>query len=105
MAMELAQSFNESQLQYIAAMQPSDAEMKQRISRHKEVRVQSGFRWKTWEKPTSIGDFARNFNSHDIVLLDCLTTWLNNELFIVEEKWQDEQFHAELFEKMCRGSM
>ena len=37
MAMELAQSSNESQLQYIAAMQPSDAEMKKRISRHKEV--------------------------------------------------------------------
>ncbi len=103
MAMELAQSFNESQLQYIAAMQPSDAEMKQRISRHKEVRVQSGYCWKTWEKPILIGELARTFKSNDIVLLDCLTTWLNNELFIVEDKWQDEQFQADLFEQMCQG--
>ena len=103
MAMELAQSFNESQLQYIAAMQPSDVEMKQRISRHKEVRVQSGYCWQTWEKPILIGELARTFKSNDIVLLDCLTTWLNNELFIVEDKWQDEQFQADLFEQMCQG--
>jgi len=103
MAMELAQSFNDSQLQYVAAMQPSDVEMKQRIRRHKEVRVQSGYNWKTREKPILIGELARTFKSNDIVLLDCLTTWLNNELFIVEDKWQDEQFQADLFEQMCQG--
>ena len=44
-----------------------------------------------------------NFKCNDIVLLDCLTTWLNNELFFVEDQWQDEQFQADLFEQMCQG--
>ena len=59
--------------------------------------------WKTWEQPVSIGKLASNFKCDDIVLLDCLTTWLNNELFFVEDKWQDEAFQAALFEQMCQG--
>ena len=84
-------------------MQPSDSEMEKRISRHQEDRRQSGYYWKTWEQPVSIGKMASNFKCDDIVLLDCLTTWLNNELFFVEGKWQDEAFQAALFEQMCQG--
>ena len=84
-------------------MQPSDSEMKKRISRHQEDRRQSGCHWKTWEQPVSIGKLASYFKGDDIVLLDCLTTWLNNELFFVEDKWQDEAFQAVLFEQMCQG--
>ena len=84
-------------------MQSSDSEMQQRISRHQEDRRQSGCDWKTWEKPVSIGELASFFKHDDIVLLDCLTTWLNNELFFVEDKWQDESFQATLFDQMCQG--
>ncbi len=87
-------------LHYIAAMQPSDEEMKRRISVHQEGRLHSGLDWITWEKPTSIGEWADNFSQKDIVLLDCLTTWLNNELFFEEDRWRDGSFLALLFKKM-----
>ena len=45
---------------------------------------------------------ASHFKGDEIVLLDCLTTWLNNELFFVEG-WQDEAFQAVLFEQMCQA--
>jgi adenosylcobinamide kinase / adenosylcobinamide-phosphate guanylyltransferase len=101
-AIERWQSSGSGQLHYIAAMQPSDSEMEKRISRHQEDRRQSGGHWKTWEQPVSIGKLASNFKCDDIVLLDCLTTWLNNELFFVEDKWQGEEFQAALLEQMCQ---
>ena len=101
-AMERWQSLGSGHLHYIAAMQPSDFEMEKRIRRHKEDRRQSGHHWKTWEQPVSIGKLASYFKGDDIVLLDCLTTWLNNELFFVEDKWQDKAFQEALFEQMCQ---
>ncbi|MCQ6276940.1 bifunctional adenosylcobinamide kinase/adenosylcobinamide-phosphate guanylyltransferase [Bacillus sp. V3B] len=103
MAMELLSFSSGKQLHYIAAMQASDSEMNLRISRHQEERLQSGYQWKTWEQPISIGELAPFFQQDDIVLLDCLTTWLNNELFFVEDKWQEDQFRVTLFEKMYQG--
>jgi adenosylcobinamide kinase/adenosylcobinamide-phosphate guanylyltransferase len=91
------------QLHYLAAMQPSDEEMRQRIHVHQKSRLHDGLQWNTWEKPTSIGDLAEHFNNHDVVLLDCLTTWLNNELFYKEDVWQDHVFIQQLFEKMWSG--
>jgi adenosylcobinamide kinase / adenosylcobinamide-phosphate guanylyltransferase len=102
-AMELLPLSSRNELHYIAAMQPSDSEMKQRISRHQEDRLQSGYQWKTWEQPVSLGELAPFFKQDDIVLLDCLTTWLNNELFFVEDQWQEALFRADLFERMCQG--
>lgn len=103
MAMELLALSSGKQLHYIAAMQPSDSEMKLRISHHQEDRLQSGSHWRTWEQPISIGELAPFFKKDDIVLLDCLTTWLNNELFFVEDKWQEDQFRSALFEQMYQG--
>ena len=48
---------------------------------------------------------AQHFSSHDVVLLDCLTTWLNNELFYQEDGWQDQAFISQLFEKMWSDMM
>ena len=93
------------QLHYLASMQPSDEEMKQRIHVHQKGRLDSGLQWNTWEKPTSIGDLAQHFSSQDVVLLDCLTTWLNNELFYQEDGWQDQAFVSQLFEKMWSNMM
>ncbi|WP_394236625.1 bifunctional adenosylcobinamide kinase/adenosylcobinamide-phosphate guanylyltransferase [Niallia oryzisoli] len=94
---------NAGQLHYIAAMQASDAEMKKRILKHQEGRSQSGLEWITWEKPVSIGELADSFQEQDVVLLDCLTTWLNNELFFEKSEWQEEFFLAHLFEEMWNG--
>lgn len=90
-------------LHYIASMQGSDGEMKQRITRHQEDRRKSGLEWQTWEKPVSIGELAPSFAGNDVVLLDCLTTWLNNELFFSDNSFQDKGFLEHLFEQMLGG--
>lgn len=68
-------------LHYIATSRPSDEEMQQRIHRHKEQRNISGFVWKTWECPRGLKAIVSHFGPKDIVLLDCLTILLANELF------------------------
>jgi adenosylcobinamide kinase/adenosylcobinamide-phosphate guanylyltransferase len=100
---EIWKTSKAGQLHYIAAMQPSDVEMKQRILRHQEERMLSGLDWKTWEKSVSIGELVHHFKTDDVVLLDCLTTWLNNELFFEESKWQEEQLSRTLFKEMWNG--
>ncbi|MDQ0273238.1 bifunctional adenosylcobinamide kinase/adenosylcobinamide-phosphate guanylyltransferase [Cytobacillus purgationiresistens] len=68
-------------LHYIAAGQASDNEMDLRIKRHQEDRANSGYEWKTWEQPTELTKLSTSFQHGDIILLDCLTTLLNNEFF------------------------
>ncbi|WP_363551394.1 bifunctional adenosylcobinamide kinase/adenosylcobinamide-phosphate guanylyltransferase [Caldifermentibacillus hisashii] len=90
-------------LHYIATMQATDSEMEKRIDRHKKDRTKGGLPWRTWEKPVSVGDLAYHFRQEDIVLLDCLTTWLNNEFFFASDDWKAAQFHDDLFDKMWYG--
>ena len=87
-------------------MQPSDDEMKQRIKR--SSRRASG----DWtingihgRSRLQLVILPEHFSSHDVVLLDCLTTWLNNELFYQEDGWQDQAFIRQLFEKMWSNMM
>jgi adenosylcobinamide kinase / adenosylcobinamide-phosphate guanylyltransferase len=70
-----------SALHYIACGKAVDEEMKQRIARHQSERKKSPAGWDTWEKPSHIGELAVGFTKRDIVLVDCLTTLVANELF------------------------
>jgi adenosylcobinamide kinase / adenosylcobinamide-phosphate guanylyltransferase len=72
-------------LHYIATGKVTDTEMRIRIKRHQEDRSKSGHSWKTWEKETNISSLAPEFNKKDVILLDCLTTMLSNELFVYED--------------------
>lgn len=90
------------QLQYIATGVPSDKEMRQRIERHKCERAEGKLAWQTWEKPVHIEALATSFNKNDIVLLDCVTTLLNNEIFSVSYEW-DEAFLEEIYGRILDG--
>ncbi|KKK38558.1 cobinamide kinase [Mesobacillus campisalis] len=79
-----------AQLHYIAAGQASDPEMMDRISRHIKDRERRGLNWNTWEQPRDLAKLAPCFSKNDVVLLDCLTTLLNNEFF--QGKWQETSF-------------
>ncbi len=68
-------------LHYIACGIPFDREMQERIKRHQRDREQSGFLWNTWEQPTKIKHIAQRFTKQDVILLDCVTTLVNNYLF------------------------
>ncbi|HAS53746.1 MAG: bifunctional adenosylcobinamide kinase/adenosylcobinamide-phosphate guanylyltransferase [Nitrospirae bacterium GWC2_57_13] len=61
---------------YIATAQALDPEMAARIERHRRERDAV---WETFEEPLAVADLLRRLQgSHDVVLIDCLTLWLNN---------------------------
>ena len=64
---------------YLATGQPADAEMAERIARHRGRR---GADWQTVEEPLEVTEtlFA-NDGRFGVLLLDCITLWLSNLLF------------------------
>src|SRR5690625_1896099 len=68
-------------LNYIATSKPSDEEMVQRIKMHQRDRKKSENPWETWEWPFDLHEIVSHFKQSDVILLDCLTVLLSNELF------------------------
>lgn len=65
-------------LAYIATGQALDAEMADRIARH---RADRGARWNTTEAPLDLAcAIAEAGRAHSAILVDCLTLWLTNLL-------------------------
>ena len=64
---------------YLATAQASDAEMAQRIARHRAERP-SG--WETAEVALDPAAWLRHRETPSVVLLDCLSLLLNNWLFL-----------------------
>jgi adenosylcobinamide kinase/adenosylcobinamide-phosphate guanylyltransferase len=61
---------------FIATATPSDDEMQARIARHRSDR---GDGWRTIEEPLAIADtLMREGKADRVILVDCLTLWLNN---------------------------
>jgi len=61
---------------YIATAQALDAEMSDRIEKH---RIKRGDFWDTFEEPLAVAELLRKLTGrYQIVLLDCLTLWLSN---------------------------
>lgn len=79
-AIKLGQNL-QANLHYIACGMPSDKEMTARIARHKEDRQNASAHWETWECPYHLHRIAKHFSKQDILVLDCVTTLLNNYLF------------------------
>ncbi|MGY3569829.1 bifunctional adenosylcobinamide kinase/adenosylcobinamide-phosphate guanylyltransferase [Vibrio paucivorans] len=65
-------------LHYVATAQPFDEEMRSRIEHHKQSR---GTGWIEHECPTELANLIATFEKDDVVLIDCLTLWLNNIIF------------------------
>ncbi|PWA12220.1 cobinamide kinase [Pueribacillus theae] len=79
-----------SPLHYIATSKRNDIEMEERIMRHKQRRIESGVHWQTWEMEKGLANLHTEIENNRVVLLDCLTTLLNNELFGLTE---EGEFH------------
>ncbi|NLS12934.1 bifunctional adenosylcobinamide kinase/adenosylcobinamide-phosphate guanylyltransferase [Vibrio sp. SM6] len=73
-----SQLHGDSMRHYIATAQPMDAEMAQRIAHHQLTR---GEGWTLHECPLHLSEYLSRFNSSDVVLIDCLTLWLNNQIY------------------------
>lgn len=77
---------------YLATAVSFDKEMTTRINRHKKDREER--RWRTIEQPTELADLMPKIHQQEIVLWDCVTTWLTNELYALE--LHDKKFVSEL---------
>ncbi|WP_242688428.1 bifunctional adenosylcobinamide kinase/adenosylcobinamide-phosphate guanylyltransferase [Bacillus sp. Cs-700] len=86
-------------LHYLACGQPSDHEMKSRIARHQNDRASANVPWETVECATDIGSVASSLNENAVVLLDCVTTLLSNELF-QNDSWKEEVFQQKMKQKI-----
>lgn len=60
---------------FVATAEPFDDEMRARIKHHREER---GSLFETIEEPVEIPTVLRRCASYDVVLIDCMTTWLGN---------------------------
>jgi len=82
-ALELAQQVKGNHKTFIATCVPQDDEMHQRVERHKAERDP---RWQTIEEPVMIADaLTKHQASSDVILVDCLTLWMNNLLMASED--------------------
>jgi len=72
-------SENEGRLVYIATGTGTDSEMAQRINKHQLDR--SELDWTTFEQPVKLEALLPFIAQDDLVLWDCVTTWLANELY------------------------
>lgn len=78
-ALALAESVSPKRL-FVATCPPLDREMAARVRRHQEERQGRG--WVTLERPTELaGLFQNDVDGFEVVLIDCLTLWVNNLLF------------------------
>jgi adenosylcobinamide kinase / adenosylcobinamide-phosphate guanylyltransferase len=93
---------NGGQLNYLATGVASDLEMQERIAKHQLDRETGKFQWRTMEQSQNIKEIAVFFNDEDIILLDCVTTLLNNELFSVNQSW-DDPFLEQTMESIMTG--
>ncbi|HEU0223597.1 MAG TPA: bifunctional adenosylcobinamide kinase/adenosylcobinamide-phosphate guanylyltransferase [Paracoccaceae bacterium] len=60
---------------YVATAEARDAEMEERITRH---RARRGDAWRTVEAPLEPGGAVTRAGTREAVLVDCLTLWLAN---------------------------
>ena len=71
---------------FLATAQALDDEMEKRIEQHKEDR---GDDWTTVEEPLNITERLREFDNPDtVIVLDCITLWLNNLFMACSESVQ-----------------
>ena len=61
----------------IATAEPFDDEMRDRIARH---RAERGDGWRTLEAPLELAAAVRDLTAEDVVVVDCLTLWLSNQM-------------------------
>jgi adenosylcobinamide kinase/adenosylcobinamide-phosphate guanylyltransferase len=67
---------------YVATCPVIDPEMELRVKRHREARSASD--WETIEEPVDLAGALGRAAPYRVILVDCLTLWINNLLYEVE---------------------
>lgn len=84
LALELYKK-NQKKLFYLATMKSTDKECDTKIDIHRKRREKTAF--ETIEKPVRIGEIA--VSSGDVILLECISNLLANEMYSSEGRGQD----------------
>ena len=72
---------------FVATCPRVDAELQERIQRHQEARAAGG--WKTVEEERDVAGAIRGASHASVVLVDCLTLWVNNLMYEAEQDGWD----------------
>ena len=70
---------------YIATGVAFDEEMRQRITRHQQDRQHGSIQWQTLEMQVDFPHIVQSYDGNDVVLVECVTTWLSNMLYATEQ--------------------
>lgn len=89
-------------VEYIATAQALDIEMRERITHHQNSRSKS---WLTTEEPLLLAEALGNTNPQHVVLIDCLTLWLNNCLGHNNSELWPEQKRVFLTQLQARSAL
>lgn len=69
---------------FVATCPVIDDEMRERIRKHRQARQKR--RWRTIEEPVDLPGALRDAKQYKVVLVDCLTLWINNLMFEAEKR-------------------
>lgn len=98
-ALEIAAAPRYHRPAFIATAEPFDAEMEDRIRRHRKER---NARFFTIEEPVDLASALRRIPpGTDVVIIDCLTVWLGNLLHRGHADEEIERFLSALDDSPC----
>jgi adenosylcobinamide kinase/adenosylcobinamide-phosphate guanylyltransferase len=83
---------------YIATCPYLDEEMTERIRKHREARESSC--WQTIEEMVDLAGALQKSKESQVILVDCLTLWINNLLYEAEQ--HGEYLNEEAIGTRCR---
>ena len=83
---------------YVATCPVIDPEMERRVQKHREAR--SAADWETIEEPVDLAGALSRAAAYRVILVDCLTLWVNNLLY--EAGRRGEIFAEEATVVRCR---
>lgn len=92
------QAGHKTKLYYLATCQAMDGEMQARVLQHKQRRDDG---WINVEHPLEIVKFLQSNASNAVILLDCLTLWINN---LIYNKHNIEQEFERLYNALENSS-
>lgn len=95
-ALALAENSSAPRLFIATCPRYGDAELESRIERH--MREREGRGWRTVEEPLELERALREVRQESVVLVDCLTLWVNNLMFQRGVRTEEEM--ADLVTKM-----
>ncbi|XJZ28676.1 bifunctional adenosylcobinamide kinase/adenosylcobinamide-phosphate guanylyltransferase [Bacillota bacterium Lsc_1132] len=76
-------AFKEGTVLYVAFGVETDEEMERRIRNHKKRRPSD---WGVLEKPNELVGFQTVYQKYDVILVDCISSWLANRCMMVPER-------------------